>query len=815
MKKICRNILIVCLLSFTQIIFAQSPVKIKGQVLDVHKNPLAAATVSLLRSKDSSFVTTIVSSDSGRFEITSPKEDTYFITVTAFGFKKYSSTAITIHQQNVQFGSIQLQDSTDHELQTVTVVSNKPFVEQKLDRTIVNVDALISNTGTNALEVLEKSPGVLVDENGNISFKGKTGILVLIDDKPTYLSAADLAAYLKSLPSSTIDKIELMDNPPAKYEAAGSAVINIKTKKSKLKGFNSIVNGSYAQGFYWRYNGGINMNYRVNKINLFANLGTFHSKNNRTLTIDRNYFDANGNPTSSFLQTSHFTSVSHNSNVKLGMDYYISPKTTWGIVFTGSLSLTDQHSPGESLLYNQFTKLDSTVVADNYSKSKFNKAGVNINYSHQFDTAGRSLTFDIDYIKYYSNSDQSFLNSVYAPNGMLLDTQKIVSTLPSYIHIYSFKTDYTHPLKNNAKIEAGIKSSYVTTDNAADYFNVINGMNTIDYNNTNHFLYKENINAAYFNFNKEFKRFSLQTGLRLENTNGYGDQLGNFTIADSSFKKHYTNLFPTAFFSYKLDKAGNHLLNYSYGRRIGRPNYQDLNPFVFIVNKYAYFSGNPFLRPQFSGNNELSYHYKGIFTTSIIYNHVTDFQSETIEQSGNIFISRTGNIGEFTYMAFTINFALKPTKWWNVNIFSDYQQNEFKGALYNGYIDESSHWVYATANNQFTFNHGWSAELSGFYVGKRRYSQFDMIPNGQLNAGIQKKLLHDKATLKLNVRDVFHTNTSGGNITNVPNAIITYHNIFDSQVLTLGFTYSFGKQIENKQKRNTGGADSEADRVKN
>ncbi len=803
------------MLLITGTIFAQSSAKIKGQVFDGHKTPLTSATVSLMRLNDSSLVKAIVSSDSGRFEISSITENTYFITVAALGFKTYSSTPIIFHQQNIQLTTIQLHDSAAHELQTVTVVSSKPFVEQKIDRTIVNVDALISNTGANALEVLEKSPGVLVDENGNISYKGKTGILVLIDDKPTYLSASDLATYLRSLPSSTIDKIELMDNPPAKYEAAGIAVINIKTKKSKLKGFNSIVNASYAQGFYWRYNAGINMNYRSNKINLFANLGTFHSKNNRTLTVDRNYFDANGDPTSSFLQTTHFTNLSHSSNLKLGMDYYISPKTTWGIVYTGSLSLSEQQSPGESLLYDNLSKLDSTVVADNYSKSRFSKAGVNINYSHQFDTAGRSLSFDIDYIKYYSNSDKSFLNSVYAANGMLLDTQKIVCNLPSYIHIYSFKADYTHPLKNKAKIEAGIKSSYVTTDNAANYFNVINGMNRVDYSNTNQFLYKENINALYFNYNKEFKRFSLQTGLRLENTNGFGDQLGNIMIADSSFEKHYSSLFPTAFFSYKLDTAGNHLLNFSYGRRIGRPDYQDLNPFVFIINKYAYFSGNPFLRPQFSGNSELSYHYKGLFTTSIIYNHVTDFQSETIEQSGNVFVSRTGNIGEYTYMAFTVNLSLKPTKWWNVNIFSDYQQNEFKGALYNGYIDESSHWMYVTANNQFSFKHGWSGELSGFYVGKRRYSQFDMTPNGQLNAGLQKKLLHDKATLKLNVRDIFHTNTSGGYITNVPNAIITYHNVFDTQVVTLGFTYSFGKQMENKPKRNTGGVDSEADRVKN
>lgn len=814
-KNIFLNIAFFICLN-TGSLYAQALIKITGQMVDANKKTIATSAVSLIRLKDSVLVKTTVSSEDGKFEIGQVKDGEYLLMVSSVGFKKYTSKSITVKQQNITLPLIQLQTSDANELKTVTVVAKTPFVEQKLDRTIVNVDALISNSGTNALEVLEKSPGVLVDENGNISFKGKTGVLILIDDKPTYLSAADLVTYLKSLPSSALDKIELMDNPPAKYDAAGNAgVINIKTKKAKVKGLYSSIATSYSQGVYGRYSGSINMNFRSNKINLFTNIGTYEQKTVRRLTIDRNYFDTNGSPESVFRQSNNFRPVLHSGNLKLGMDYYLSSNTTWGIVFTGSLSNTSEYRPGESYLYNNTGKLDSSIIADNYSKSTFKKSGVNLNYSHQFDTLGRSLTFDLDFVNYSSNSDQSFKNDVYYPNGVLINSQTIINQLPSAIYIYSAKTDYSMPLKGKGKIEAGLKSSYVTTDNAANYFNVVNGINTVDYNNTNRFLYKENINAVYANFNKGLKRLTLQAGLRLENTNSNGDQLGNALVADSSFVKHYINLFPTTYVSYKLDSAGNHLLNFSYGRRIGRPYYQDLNPFVFLVNKFTYFSGNPFLKPQLSSNYELSYHYKGIFTTSLVYYHATDIQIETIEQNGNVFISRTGNIGQNTYMAFTVNLSLKPAKWWSVNIFSDIQQNKYQGALYKGFIDEHARWWYITANNQFTFTNGWSAELSGYYVGSRADAQFDKIATGQLNAGLQKKIWNNKASIKLSARDIFHSFSPAGNITNIPNAKVAFKNYLDSQVVTLGFTYSFGKQTDSKQKQNAGSAEGEEDRVKN
>ncbi|MDB4903723.1 MAG: TonB-dependent receptor [Mucilaginibacter sp.] len=788
--------------------------KISGSVLDDAKKPLDGATVILLVAKDSSLVSTQLVNPDGSFTFQNLKDDTYLIKATYVGYKNYRSGDVIVNQQKPVNLSAFILSSTGKALNEVAVTAQKSYIQQKIDRTVVNVGALISNTGANALEVLEKTPGVQVDADGNITYKGKSGVLVMIDDKPTYLSAANLATYLRSLPSSSLDQIELMDNPPAKYDAGGNAgVINIKTKKNTIRGFNAVVSADYAQGFYGRTNESINLNYRINKVNLFANLAYNEQRTFRRLEIDRDYFDANGNRTSSLKDISYFRPTSNNTNIKAGMDYFISPKTTWGVVFTGNISTDHDNSPVYSLLYGKNGQLDSTINTLNTSKNNFNSKGINLNYTHKFDSTGRTLTFDLDYIRDVSGSNQLFVNNTFLPDGTLTNSRTLSDNLPAIINIYSAKADYSHPLKGKAKLEAGVKSSYVNTNNAANYFNVIDNVSTIDYNNTNRFLYKENINAAYVNFNKNFGRFSVQTGLRLENTNGNGHQLGNAQKADSSFINHYTDLFPTAYFSYNLDTAGHNVLVLSYGRRIGRPNYGSLNPFTFFVDEFTYFSGNPFLKPQFTDNYKLAYSFKSLFTVAVAYNHTTDVQGETIHKSGNIFISTQGNIGQQKIFDFSINTNFQPAKWWLVNLYAEVYKNTYQGAFYTGYLNQSGNTFAANGNNQFTLTKTWSAELSGFYDSGGTYGQFVTIPKGMLNAAIQKKILSNKGSIKLNMRDIFHTFSPSGTITNIVGATSTFHNFLDTRVATLAFTYSFGKSTNVPQKRDTGGADSEQGRA--
>ncbi|MFA6084655.1 outer membrane beta-barrel protein [Mucilaginibacter sp.] len=788
--------------------------KISGSVVDDAKKPLDGATVILLIAKDSTVISSQLSNPDGSFTFQNLPDNTYLIKATYIGYKNYCSGDVVVSQQKPVNLPAFILSSSGKTLNEVSVTAQRSYIQQKIDRTVVNVGALISNTGANALEVLEKTPGVQVDADGNITFKGKSGVLVMIDDKPTYLSAANLATYLRSLPSSSLDQIELMDNPPARYDAAGNAgVINIRTKKSTVRGFHAVVSADYAQGFYGRGDASINLNYRVNKVNLFANLAYNKQHTFRRLEIDRDYLDVNGDLTSSLKDISYFRPAGNNTNIKAGMDYFVSSKTTWGVVFTGNISRDHDSSPVYSLLYNKNGGLDSTINTLNTSKNKFNSGGINLNYTHKFDSTGRALTFDLDYIRNVSGSNQLFVNNTFLPDGSLTNSRTLRDNLPGTINIYSAKADYSHPLKGKAKLEAGVKSSYVNTDNAANYFNVVNNVSTVDDNNTNRFLYKENINAAYLNFNKNFGRLSLQTGLRLENTNGNGHQLGNAQKADSTFINHYTNLFPTAYFSYKLDTAGHHLLVVSYSRRIGRANYGSLNPFTFFVDEFTYFSGNPFLKPQFTDNYKLAYSFKSLLTVAVAYNYTIDVQGETIHKSGNVFISTQGNIGQQKTLNFSVNSNFQPAKWWSVNLYAEVYNNTYQGVFYTGYLNQSQYTFGFNGNNQFNLSNGWSAELSGFYNTGGTYGQFITLPKGMLNAAIQKKILNNKGSIKLNMRDILRTGSTNGTITNVVGASATFHNFDDTRIATLAFTYSFGKSSNVPSKRNTGGADSEQGRA--
>lgn len=788
---------------------------IKGNVTSLNHLPVEFATISIKAINKDQILQKKLTDLEGNFQLTVKDKGDYLIEIKAVGMDNMSIAVTLADIKTIQLPFILL-SANSRNLNEVTITGKKAYIEQKLDRTVINVGSLISNDGANALEVLEKSPGVLVDGNGTVSFKGKSGVTIFIDGKPTYLSGNNLAGYLKSLPASLLDQIELMDNPPAKYDAAGSAgVINIKTKKSKANGFNGSLSANYSRAHKGQTNESLNLNYRVNKINLFSSASYTLAHSYREFEEDRDYFDPNGIFNSAFRLKSTLRDKSNSSNIKMGMDYYQSAKTTWGIVLTGSVTPKSGKTNSTNELLNKNHLLDSVIFADNRSKGHFNNAGVNLNYSHQFDSLGKVITFDLDGLIYNSINNQQFSNQTYDQDGKLTSTQVITDHLPTKINIYSVKTDYTLPLGGKAKFEAGMKSSYIQTDNEANYFDVIDEVSISNPDFTNHFLYKENINAAYLNYSKVYQRFSFQAGLRAENTNTRGHQLGGVGRPDSSFTKSYTNLFPTTYLSYKLDSPGHHLLIASYGRRIRRPYYQDLNPFVTIVDKYSYFSGNPYLRPQYSDIIKLSYSYKSIITAALYYTHVADLQYEVVKQQGDVFIDGIGNIGTAKYLGASVTLAFNPVKWWLNNTYIQVFNNVFKGQLFSTVLDESRTMGEINLSNIFTLSPKWGAELSGFYVSKRANSQFINNGTGQLNAGVQKKVLNNKGSVKLSVRDLLKTYKNNGLTNNIPNATEAFRNQFNSRVFTVGFNYNFGSSLGKKNKRDTGSAELEKGRVKN
>ncbi|WP_342085567.1 TonB-dependent receptor [Dyadobacter sp. OTU695] len=795
--------------------FGNAYAQIIGKVITQDNKPLEGAVVSMLHATDSSLVKTVLTARDGTFSVSGLKNGSYFTSVVMLGFKNFAGSKFefTDGKPDINLGTIVL-TSADIRLDEVKVTGQKNFVEYQIDRTVLNVDALISNAGANVLEVLEKAPGVMVDQSGSISLQGQSGVLVMIDNRPTYLSPSALAAYLRSLPANSVEKIELITNPPARYDAAGSAgIVHIKMRKNKVQGLNGSITLSPARSRYWRHNENINLNYRCNRLNFFTNASFNSTDQWRRLDIQRRYYGENDALRSSFDQTTFFYPKSRTANLKTGVDFYASEKTTWGIVYTGAFTRSREQRPVSSAVRNTIGAVDSLIRADNSEKNRFRQHGINLNFSHQYDSTGRLLTVDLDYINYRIRARQTFVNDFFDGDQNFKKQEKITTDLPSSIAIYSAKTDYEHPLRKG-KLGSGFKTSLVRTDNAANYF-LHQGENvSVDFDKTNRFRYSENINAAYVNFNRGFKRLSLQTGLRAENTNGYGRQLGNAVKPDSSFSLHYTSLFPTLFLSYKLDTTQTHL-NFSYGRRIGRPYYQDLNPFVFLLDKFSYFAGNPYLKPELGNRFQLSFNYKGRFNLSLLYNYTRNMQGEVIEQAGNIFISRTGNISRLIWGGITLSAKFRAGNWWTCNFYAELIRNNFRGMPGDPDRTTGSTYGYISPNNQFLFKNGWSAELSGFYITRSQSAQFDKNALFLVNTAVQKKVMKDKVVIKLSLRDIFSSLEPNGRILNIPNARATYFNDADTRVLVASFTYNFAKGTSGKRKRDVGGSGSEEQRVKN
>jgi len=695
----------------------------------------------------------------------------------------------------------------------VTVTSRKPLIEQKIDRTIVNVDAAVSNVGATALEVLEKSPGITVDKDGNISLKGKQGVQIYLDGRPSYLSGQQLVDLLKGMNANQLDQIEIMTNPPAKYDAAGnSGIINIKTKKNKQVGFNGNATAGYSQGKYWRTNESLGMNYRNGKFNAFMNYSFYKNNGFQELTIHRTYRKVDKTVDALFDQVAFLPYRNYGNNLKFGMDYFVNQKTTIGFVASGYIHPEHQFNFNTSYLKNANNVLDSIVYSTTDIKEKWKNSSLNLNLRHQFDSTGRELTADLDYSGYSSGNDQLFTNASYNADWTKRGETDLLGDLPVNINIYSAKMDYTHPLKKGAKLEAGVKSSYVNTDNAANYFNLVGADWQTDYNKTNRFQYKENINSAYINLNKQYKKLGVQAGLRLENTNYKGHQLGNAQKPDSAFNNNYNSLFPTVFLSYAASKK--HQFGFNIGRRIDRPAYQDLNPFLFFLDNYTYQSGNPFLKPQYTNNIEFSHTYKGFLNTTLNYSRTKDFFTETFEQSGYATIVRNGNIGVRQNAGISVSAQVNVRKWWSASLYGNYNYNNFKGELYGETIHARASNILFNASNQLKFNKGWSAELSGFYRTKGIEGQIVIQPLGQVSAGVSKQVLKGKGSIRFNVRDIFYTNWVKGHI-NFQRTEASFENRRDSRVAGISFTYRFGKPIKGPQNnRKKGGADDEQNRVK-
>lgn len=787
--------------------------RVAGTLTDGQGRALEAATLSLLRGQDSSLVKVALSDKSGKFSFEEVAFGNYLVSASALGHEKAFSSPFALTEANasVVLATLGLQAQAKTAA-GVVVTARRPLVEQKIDRTVVNVEASVTNVGSSALDVLEKSPGLSVDKDGNISLKGKAGVIVLVDGRPTQLSGPDLANLLRNMQAAQLDQIEIMTNPPARFDAAGNAgVINIKTKKNKQFGYNGAVNLGYSQGRYPRHNESVNFNYRQGKWNLFTNFGYSDTKRFQDLYIQRNFRDPDSKLLLSYFdQQARMINRYASLNGKLGVDFFAGPKTTLG------MSLTGFHNPAEFLNRNttDITNeggLGSQTRALTSSEEIWQNLGANLNFRRVIDSTGRELTGDLDYLAYSSRSNMNMINAYFNAWGNALQkADTLMGALPQDISIYSGKLDYLHPLKKDTRFEAGIKSSWVQTDNNARYDSMQYGKVIPDLGRSNHFIYEEMINAAYVNLSGPLsKKLNGQLGLRLENTIARGNQL----TTDTQFTRRYTQLFPTAFLQYKMNEQHNLALN--YGRRIRRPNYESLNPFIEFLDRYTYQQGNPDLKPQFSHNIELSHTFKSYLTATLNYTRTTDIIQQVMEQneSTNETFVRRANIASERQYGLALSFNKPLNKWWTSSIYVNGFNNRSEGTVDSSYVAVSAYTIMINGSQQFKLGKTTSAEVSGFYRTGGLDGVLGFKPMGMVSVGFSQQVLKNKGSIRLNVRDLFFTQRFRA-VIKYGNVDTQFQSINDSRTVNLSFTYRFSKgKMNGGPKRRASSANDEQNRV--
>jgi hypothetical protein len=785
----------------------QTKGKVSGTVISSDGQALPFASIALMDKEGQTLKGTLTDTV-GTFQFPAIPEGHYQIKISTMGFTSHQSKIfeISIHNQHIHLGKLTLLEDAKL-LSNVTISAQKKLIEQGIDRTIINVENSILSEGNTALELLEKAPGVTVDQDGKISLKGRPGVMVMINGKSTYLSPKELSTLLKGTNANSISKIEIMSNPSAKYDAAGNGgIINIQMKKNTLTGFSGTVSLNGGAGRNARYGSGIGLNYKSNKINIYGSYDYGYRGETEFLDFVRNFYDSGiavGLPDRTSKQHTKTNEPLHTNNFRLGIDYQLNDNSAICILINGNIGKYTHDSKTSNLLKNNAGILLSNMATSNYDKQNWENLTYNLNYLYKFKKEGRELSADADFASnsFTSNLNLNTITLAAAPNQPNTDISRR-GYVPAVTDIYLAKIDYTDPISKTLNFETGLKSSVTNSDNNLRYDLLNNGNWEYDNNGSNHFKYKEEIHAGYLNFNKSFKSFSIQAGLRGEYTHTEGHQI----TTDSLISRSYFQLFPSVFVNKPIGE--NHQLQIAYSRRIERPDYGDLNPFRVFRDPLLYYQGNPFLRPELINTIQLSHSFKEKYTTAINYSQTSDVMTwmngqiddinTTYEMPMNL--NRLINYG----ISFTASTAF--TDWWTGTHFANLYRNEYKGTGESGNFNSNATSFNFNTQNSFKLGKGYTMELNGLYNGGSVYGISKYKANYMVSAGAQKLILNEKATIKLSVNDIFQSRQLRGN-TLYGNIDMSSHIGFDSRRAILSFSYRFGNQNLVKKERKTGSED--------
>jgi len=780
--------------------------KVSGSLVNDQGKPLDYASVSIIKATDSTVVKGALSNDNGVYTFEKIPAGKYLVKATVVGYVKAVSKPFTVTEGStkVEVPVLNMQPGNTT-LKTVTVTATKPLIERKIDRTVMNVEGSVLAAGNTAMEILARAPGVTVDKDDNISLKGKQGVTVMINDKLTYLTAAQLATLLRSTDGNTIKSIEIITNPSAKYDAAGnSGIINIKLKKNTQSGTNGSITAGIARGWYWRDNSSLNLNHKDGKLNMFGTFSHGDNKRGHNLGIKR-VTDSAGYKTY-FDQQSSMPGSNHYNNYRLGADYDLTDKHIIGFVVSGYSNSGNDANDTHTIIGKQYGVADSSLHTVSTIPQTYKNFALNLNDKYKIDTSGQEISVDLDYSKFRNFSDARYNTDYFLADGSPQRAPQILlNQTPSDITIYTGKVDYAKPLTKTIKFEVGAKFSSVKTDNDLRAQIDSSGVFINDKGRSNHFIYTEKIQAGYLNINKQFKKTSIQLGLRAENTQSNGNLMGSTPV-----KRSYLNLFPSAFINHTINDKNE--VSFSYSRRIDRPGYDNLNPFIYYLDPYTFSKGNAFLNPQYTQNFELNYTYKKTVNVSLGYSHTTNAITELILTEGKKTFQTNANLQTQTGYNANINTPFTITKWWegNINVTAFYLG--FKSDTLAGQNFKDGQWAYQARMTQTFKFAGARLELMGDYQSALTYAIYKIRPRYSVDLGISKSFMDKKLNVKVACDDIFNIRRNDLSSNALGNEF-TIKQKNDSRVGRLTLTYNFGNSsIKVRQHRS--GADDEKGRVK-
>ncbi|GAB3249328.1 outer membrane beta-barrel family protein [Larkinella harenae] len=813
MKNRCLLIVVCFLLFLRQFAYSQPTGIVSGTVQEPTGQPLELVNVLLVKAADSAqgpeqVVKGAVSNAQGQYVFEAVRPGTYRVAASLMGYQKIYSKPFTVDESRLQhvLPPLVIQQAV-RTLDNVTVKAQKPFIEQQIDKTVLNVENSIVASGGTALEVLEKAPGVVVDlQSERISLKGRENVLVMIDGKPTYLSTAEVLDLLRNTPSNTVETVELMTNPSARYDAAGTAgIINIRLKRNKSRQpLNGQLSVGAGYGRYAKYNTALTLNARPGKWSFFGNYA-FDQRNYWAFaTIDRR-LNTGGQAT--LIHQENYRPIQNTSHTfRLGADYAFSKRTALGWQLNG-LKVNGKSQGGTNGEIYQSEKLTALQQTENDHRRTISRLSTNVNFRHQFDSTrrggkGRELLVDVDYSDASFHPVERFETRYLTPQQTETGPRSFqrLNTVSKAV-IRAAKADYVHPLDGRTTLDVGWKSSFVTLNNdlRAEIKQSEQGQSIpwqLDSSRTNQFEYRETIHAGYLTGRRTWTNWTLQVGLRLEQTQTDAQSL----TTRNTVSRSYLNWFPSLTLTRKL--GNNHQLQYAFSRRIDRPNYQYLNPFIRVFDPYAYQQGNPYLNPQYTTVFEVGYSYKDETTVSLSYNRTQDVIVDINEQNDQTGVTRITfiNLSKQHNLSLNLSAPLRLTRWWSSRNSASIFYNAYHAEIGGTPLNYSQLSANLSSSHSLVLPHGFTAELIAAYSSPYVYSQNRMRAFGQLNVGIQKSLWQKKAVLRLNWNDLFQTQRFYGTV-QFQNMDFRFATYTETRVARLTFTYNFGNR-EMKALRN-------------